>query len=66
MKTFYKILISISLVSLVLILISFQNTPLAVLGEYLFGTYQTYLGALLTAFGIPLVIGVITFIWKEF
>jgi hypothetical protein len=66
MKIFYKITISIAIASLMFILMSMPNSPMASLGEYLFGTHRLYLGTLLAFFGTSVGSLAIGFIWKEF
>jgi hypothetical protein len=66
MKLFYKITISIALISMFLIFTSFPDSPVATLGERIFGDYKTYLGALLSVFVFSVLSAIINFIWKTF
>jgi hypothetical protein len=64
-KIFYKIGASIALISLILVMISMPISPIAEIGIAIFGSYEAYLGTLLSTFGLSAIIILITFIWNE-
>lgn len=64
MKNFFKIGITITLLGIMLLVLSFPSSTLSSMGLYVFGSYYTYLSFLACMVIVPLCLMVIVFIWK--